>query len=140
MRVDGQDISSVTQRSLRAHMAVVPQDTVLFNDTILHNIRRGPDWEPLTSGFVVYSAPGWTWRAATIITIATCKTALCSSPPWTLCRKALKVPPAGDAVSSHRGDLCFRCWPMRVQLFLGSRQVRAAKRERRGGAPIVFCY
>ena len=40
VRVDGQDISGVTQRSLRAHMAVVPQDTVLFNDTILHNIRR----------------------------------------------------------------------------------------------------
>ena len=39
VRVDGQDISEVTQKSLRAHMAVVPQDTVLFNDTILHNIR-----------------------------------------------------------------------------------------------------
>lgn len=39
VRIDGQDISSVTQKSLRAQMAVVPQDTVLFNDTILHNIR-----------------------------------------------------------------------------------------------------
>ncbi|CAL8467522.1 g7060 [Coccomyxa elongata] len=41
VRVDGQDISEVTQASLRANMAVVPQDTVLFNDTILHNIRYG---------------------------------------------------------------------------------------------------
>lgn len=31
----------VTQTSLRAHIGVVPQDTVLFNDTILENIRYG---------------------------------------------------------------------------------------------------
>ena len=42
--IDGQDISDVTQRSLRAAIGVVPQDTVLFNDTILYNIRYGrPD-------------------------------------------------------------------------------------------------
>ncbi|XP_077581236.1 ATP-binding cassette sub-family B member 6 [Stigmatopora nigra] len=41
IRIDGQDISTVTQRSLRAHIGVVPQDTVLFNDTILENIRYG---------------------------------------------------------------------------------------------------
>ena len=40
VRVDGQDVSAVTQRSLRAVMGVVPQDTVLFNDTIRYNIRR----------------------------------------------------------------------------------------------------
>lgn len=39
IRVDGQDIAGVTQRSLRAVMGVVPQDTVLFNDTIRYNIR-----------------------------------------------------------------------------------------------------
>ena len=42
--VDGQDIRDVTQRSLRAAIGVVPQDTVLFNDTIRYNIRYGrPD-------------------------------------------------------------------------------------------------
>jgi ATP-binding cassette subfamily B protein len=39
--IDGQDIREVTQASLRAAMGVVPQDTVLFNDTILYNIRYG---------------------------------------------------------------------------------------------------
>ncbi|RUS25798.1 P-loop containing nucleoside triphosphate hydrolase protein, partial [Jimgerdemannia flammicorona] len=39
--VDGQDIRSVTQLSLRRNIGVVPQDTVLFNDTILYNIRYG---------------------------------------------------------------------------------------------------
>jgi len=42
--IDGQDIREVTQKSLRAALGVVPQDTVLFNDTILYNIRYGrPD-------------------------------------------------------------------------------------------------
>jgi ATP-binding cassette, subfamily B, heavy metal transporter len=39
--IDGQDITSVTQKSLRAAIGVVPQDTVLFNDTIMYNIRYG---------------------------------------------------------------------------------------------------
>ncbi|KAF9972286.1 ATP-binding cassette sub- B member 6, mitochondrial [Actinomortierella ambigua] len=39
--VDGQDISDVTQSSLRRHIGVVPQDTVLFNDTIYYNIHYG---------------------------------------------------------------------------------------------------
>lgn len=42
--IDGQDISKVTQQSLRAAIGMVPQDTVLFNDTIRYNIRYGrPD-------------------------------------------------------------------------------------------------
>jgi ATP-binding cassette subfamily B protein len=42
--IDGQDISEVTQKSLRAAIGMVPQDTVLFNDTIRYNIRYGrPD-------------------------------------------------------------------------------------------------
>ncbi|KAM4836108.1 ATP-binding cassette sub-family B member 6 [Thomomys bottae] len=41
IRIDGQDISQVTQHSLRSHIGVVPQDTVLFNDTIANNIRYG---------------------------------------------------------------------------------------------------
>jgi ABC-type transport system involved in Fe-S cluster assembly fused permease/ATPase subunit len=42
--IDGQDIRDVTQASLRQAIGVVPQDTVLFNDTILYNIRYGrPD-------------------------------------------------------------------------------------------------
>ncbi|KAI8638402.1 hypothetical protein BD408DRAFT_351925 [Parasitella parasitica] len=39
--IDGQDISQVKQSSLRQNIGVVPQDTVLFNDTIMYNIRYG---------------------------------------------------------------------------------------------------
>jgi ATP-binding cassette, subfamily B, heavy metal transporter len=39
--IDGQDIRNVTQSSLRASIGMVPQDTVLFNDTIRYNIRYG---------------------------------------------------------------------------------------------------
>ncbi len=39
--IDGQDIRDVTQSSLRAAIGMVPQDTVLFNDTIRYNIRYG---------------------------------------------------------------------------------------------------
>jgi len=41
IRVNGQDIREVTQESLRAAIGVVPQDTVLFNDTIRYNIAYG---------------------------------------------------------------------------------------------------
>jgi ATP-binding cassette subfamily B protein len=42
--IDGQDIRDVTQESLRAAIGVVPQDTVLFNDTVRYNIAYGrPD-------------------------------------------------------------------------------------------------
>jgi ATP-binding cassette, subfamily B, heavy metal transporter len=39
--IDGQDLRDVTQTSLRAQIGMVPQDTVLFNDTILYNIAYG---------------------------------------------------------------------------------------------------
>jgi ATP-binding cassette subfamily B protein len=39
--INGQDIRSVTQSSLRAAIGIVPQDTVLFNDTIYYNIAYG---------------------------------------------------------------------------------------------------
>jgi ATP-binding cassette subfamily B protein len=39
--IDGQDIAHVTQASLRAAIGIVPQDTVLFNDTIGYNIAYG---------------------------------------------------------------------------------------------------
>jgi len=42
--IDGQDIAQVTQESLRKAIGMVPQDTVLFNDTIRYNIRYGR-WE-----------------------------------------------------------------------------------------------
>jgi len=42
--IDGQDITKVTQTSLRQAIGMVPQDTVLFNDTIRYNIRYGR-WE-----------------------------------------------------------------------------------------------
>ncbi len=41
IRIDGQDIRDLTQTSLRAAIAIVPQDTVLFNDTLEYNIRYG---------------------------------------------------------------------------------------------------
>ena len=40
------------QASLRSHMGFVPQDTVLFNDTILHNIR----WAPASMPYPAYSS------------------------------------------------------------------------------------
>jgi ATP-binding cassette subfamily B protein len=39
--IDGQEVAAVEQRSLRAALGMVPQDTVLFNDTIGYNIRYG---------------------------------------------------------------------------------------------------
>ena len=41
IRIDGVDIRDVTQDSLRKEIGVVAQDTILFNDTILHNINYG---------------------------------------------------------------------------------------------------
>ena len=43
LQIDGQDIRDVTQHSLHAAIGVVPQDTVLFNDSIRHNIAYGRD-------------------------------------------------------------------------------------------------
>ncbi|WP_373717080.1 ABC transporter ATP-binding protein/permease [Roseateles sp.] len=41
IRIDGQDIRQVTQASLRRSIGIVPQDTVLFNDTVAYNIAYG---------------------------------------------------------------------------------------------------
>ncbi|HTH61408.1 MAG TPA: ATP-binding cassette domain-containing protein [Paraburkholderia sp.] len=41
VEIDGQDLSTVTQKSLRDAIGIVPQDTVLFNDTIAYNIAYG---------------------------------------------------------------------------------------------------
>jgi ABC-type transport system involved in Fe-S cluster assembly fused permease/ATPase subunit len=41
IRIDGQDIRAVTQHSLREAIGIVPQDTVLFNDTVEYNIAYG---------------------------------------------------------------------------------------------------
>ena len=41
IRVDGRDLRDVTQKTLRAAIGIVPQDTVLFNDTIFYNIHYG---------------------------------------------------------------------------------------------------
>jgi ATP-binding cassette subfamily B protein len=41
IRIDGQDIRQISQESLRAAIGVVPQDTVLFNDSIFYNIAYG---------------------------------------------------------------------------------------------------
>ncbi len=41
VKIDGQDLRNVTQSSVRAAIGIVPQDTVLFNDTIFYNIAYG---------------------------------------------------------------------------------------------------
>lgn len=41
IKIDGQDISKITQFSLRKSIGVIPQDAVLFNDTIRYNIQYG---------------------------------------------------------------------------------------------------
>jgi ATP-binding cassette subfamily B protein len=41
VRIDGQDVRDVSQRSLRAAIGIVPQDTILFNDTVAYNIAYG---------------------------------------------------------------------------------------------------
>jgi ATP-binding cassette subfamily B protein len=41
IRIDGQDLRAVTQASVRSAIGIVPQDTVLFNDTIYYNIAYG---------------------------------------------------------------------------------------------------
>jgi ATP-binding cassette subfamily B protein len=41
LKIDGQDVRDVTQVSLHSQIGVVPQDTVLFNDTVLYNIAYG---------------------------------------------------------------------------------------------------
>jgi ATP-binding cassette subfamily B protein len=41
IRLDGQDVRGVTQASLRAAIGIVPQDTVLFNDTLRYNVAYG---------------------------------------------------------------------------------------------------
>ena len=46
IKIDGQDIRNVTQKSLRSHVGIVPQDTVLFNDSIGYNIRYGDPAKP----------------------------------------------------------------------------------------------
>jgi ATP-binding cassette subfamily B protein len=51
--IDGQDIRDVTQKSLRGAIGVVPQDSVLFNDTIFYNIKYG---RPDASDDEVYEA------------------------------------------------------------------------------------
>ncbi|MGB7243547.1 MAG: ABC transporter ATP-binding protein/permease [Sulfitobacter sp.] len=43
LRIDGQDVRDVTQKSLHQAIGVVPQDTVLFNDTVRYNIAYGRD-------------------------------------------------------------------------------------------------
>ena len=53
VRINGEDIRHLTQASLRAAIGIVPQDTVLFNDTIFYNIQYG---RPTASEEEVYAA------------------------------------------------------------------------------------
>lgn len=51
--VDGADVRDVTVASLRSHFGVVPQETMLFNDTLMYNIRYS---RPAASDEDVYAA------------------------------------------------------------------------------------
>jgi ATP-binding cassette subfamily B protein len=53
VRINGEDIRDLTQASLRAAIGIVPQDTVLFNDSIFYNIQYG---RPTASEEEVYAA------------------------------------------------------------------------------------
>ncbi len=53
IRINGQDIRNLTQASLRAAIGIVPQDTVLFNDTLFYNIQYG---RPTATEDEVYAA------------------------------------------------------------------------------------
>lgn len=50
--IDGQDISQMKLRDLRNHIAIVPQDCVLFNDTILYNIAYGALNDPVITQMI----------------------------------------------------------------------------------------
>lgn len=54
IRIDGQDLRDVTQSSIHAQIGVVPQDTVLFNDTVRYNIAYGRDGA--TEGDIIAAA------------------------------------------------------------------------------------
>ncbi|MCG1017414.1 ABC transporter transmembrane domain-containing protein [Burkholderia sp. b13] len=56
IKIDGQDLRLVTQRSLRAALGIVPQDTILFNDTIAYNIGYGR--EDATKADIIAAARG----------------------------------------------------------------------------------
>ncbi len=59
IQIDGHDVNDVTIDSLRSHIGVVPQDTVLFNETLMYNLKYA---NPSVSDEVVYDA----CRAASI--------------------------------------------------------------------------
>lgn len=50
--IDGQDISQMSLFDLRSHIAIVPQDCVLFNDTILYNIAYGGLNDPIVAKMI----------------------------------------------------------------------------------------
>jgi len=56
IRIDGQDLRLVTERSLRDALGIVPQDTILFNDTLAYNIAYGK--RDATRGDVIAAARG----------------------------------------------------------------------------------
>src|SRR5262245_31857149 len=73
IRIDGQDIRDVQQQSLRSNIGIVPQDTVLFNDTVEYNIAYGKPgasqaeieqaaWLAQISGFIEKLPDGYKTR------------------------------------------------------------------------------
>jgi len=50
--IDGQDIAKMALKDLRDHIGIVPQDCVLFNDTVLYNIAYGGLNDPLISQMI----------------------------------------------------------------------------------------
>ena len=78
IRIDGQDLRELAQDSVRAAIGIVPQDTVLFNDTIRYNIRYG---RPEASDAEVASSK---IRMAGFLSRARAMATRCFSPPLSL--------------------------------------------------------
>ncbi len=55
--IDGQDISQVTQDSLRAAIAMIPQNTTLFHRTLMENIRYAIHWLPMKKSLLQQKKP-----------------------------------------------------------------------------------
>lgn len=73
--ISGEDIAGVQQKSLRAAIGVVPQDTVLFNDTIRYNILYGRFVLGLCEGLVVAGA-------STLRVLYSCTAYYCRGAPF----------------------------------------------------------
>ena len=103
IRVDGRDIRDYTQSSLRAAIGIVPQDTVLFNDTLGYNLRYG---KPAASDAELLAAIRAAWLDDFIARLPKGLDTTVASAGWALRRrKAESGDCAGVAQESCHPDL-----------------------------------